>query len=245
MRQTIFDGAGCIHPIRRPGVLLLGLNYLWRNDMRRSYVLFGLFVMMFLAADTPQDNWLNLESTPRGKLPPGWVAAKTGEGSGSVWQVVTDSTAPGGKTLGQTSADGPKALFNLCVAEKANYADVDLSVSFRAVAGKIDQGGGLVWRYKDAKNYYVCRMNPLEDNLRLYKVVDGKRTQLATADVKAPMGIWHTLRVVQEGSRIRCYLNDKLELESKDETFKAPGKIGFWTKADAQTLFVGLKVKGK
>ena len=120
-----------------------------------------------------------------------------------------------------------------------------MRVSFKAVAGKIDQGGGLVWRYKDAKNYYISRMNPLENNFRLYKVVDGKRTQLATVDVKAPEGMWHTLRIVQEGNHIQCYLNDKLELEAKDETFKEPGKIGFWTKADAQTLFADLKVKGK
>ncbi len=213
--------------------------------MKKLYVLFGLCVMMFLAAADPQDNWLNLESAAAGKLPPGWIAAKTGEGPGSVWQVVEDSTAPGGKALAQTSADGPKALFNLCVAEKSNFLDVDLRVAFKAVAGKIDQGGGLVWRYKDAKNYYISRMNPLENNFRLYKVVDGKRTQLGSVDVKAPAGKWHTLRVVQEGSRIQCYLNDKLELESKDETFKEPGKIGFWTKADAQTYFAGLKVEGK
>ena len=88
-------------------------------------------------------------------------------------------------------------------------------------------------------------MNPLENNFRLYKVVDGKRTQLGSVDVKAPAGKWHTLRIVQEGNSIQCYLNDKLELESKDETFNQPGKIGFWTKADAQTHFADLKVKGK
>jgi hypothetical protein len=131
------------------------------------------------------------------------------------------------------------------VAEKANYLDVDLRVSFKAVAGKIDQGGGLVWRYKNAKNYYICRMNPLENNFRLYKVVDGKRTQLGSVDVNTPAGKWHTLRIVQEGNRIQCYLNDKMQLESKDETFNQPGKIGFWTKADAQTNFAGLKIKGK
>jgi undecaprenyl-diphosphatase len=192
-----------------------------------------------------QNNWLDLESVAAGKLPQGWIAAKTGEGPGSVWQVVEDSTAPGGKALAQISAEGPKQLFNLCVAEKANFSDVDLKVSFKAVAGKIDQGGGLVWRYKDAKNYYIARMNPLENNYRLYKVADGKRTQLGSVDVKTPAGKWHTLRIVQEGERIQCYLNDKLELEQKDETFKEPGKIGLWTKADAQTYFAGLKVKGK
>ena len=121
--------------------------------MIKMYVSLGLCVLIFLAADAPRDNLLNLQSAVAGKLPQGWIAAKTGEGPGSVWQVVEDSTAPGGKALAQTSADGPKALFNLCVAEKSNYLDVDLQVAFKAEAGKIDQGGGLVWRYKDANNY--------------------------------------------------------------------------------------------
>ena len=51
--------------------------------------------------------------------------------------------------------------------------------------------------YKDADNYYIARMNPLEDNYRVYKVVAGKRTQLGTVDIKIPSGEWHTLRVVQ------------------------------------------------
>jgi hypothetical protein len=213
--------------------------------MKRLYVFFGLCAFIFLAADAPQNNLLNLESTSVGKLPPGWIAAKTGEGPGSVWKVVEDTTAPGGKALAQTSADGPKPLFNLCVAEKSNFLDVDLQVSFKAVAGKIDQGGGPVWRYKDPKNYYIARMNPLENNYRLYKVVDGKRSQLGSVDVKAPAEKWHSLRIVQQGNRIQCYLNDKLEMDLKDETFQQPGKIGFWTKADAQTYFAGLKIKGK
>ena len=82
--------------------------------------------------------------------------------------------------LAQTAA-GPSSLFNLCIADKTSFADVDLSVAFKAVAGKKDQGGGLLWRCKDANNYYVVRHNPLEDNFRLYKVVDGKRIQLATS----------------------------------------------------------------
>jgi len=213
--------------------------------MKRSCIFFSLCVLMFLAADVPQDNWLNLETAQVGKLPQGWISAKTGEGPGSVWQVLEDSTAPGGKALAQTSAEGPRRLFNLCMAEKANFLDVDLRVAMKAVAGKIDQGGGLVWRYKDANNYYIARMNPLENNYRLYKVVDGKRTQLGSVDVKAPAGKWHALRIVQEGDRIQCYLNDKLEIDLKDKTFKEPGKIGFWTKADAQTYFAGLKVEKK
>jgi hypothetical protein len=180
-----------------------------------------------------------------GKLPTGWLAARTGEGDGSVWRVVADKSAPGGNTLAQTSADGPNPSFNLCVADDTNYTDVDLEVSLKAIAGKLDQGGGLVWRYRDANNYYVARVNPLEDNFRAYHVVDGKRTQLATADCTAAADQWHTVRVVQNGKHMQCYLNGKQLVDLEDETFKDAGKIGLWSKADAQTRFVGFKVKGE
>ena len=101
-----------------------------------------------------------------------------------------------------------------------------------------------MWRYKDAGNYYVARMNPLEDNYRVYKVVAGKRTQLGSVDVKVPAGQWHTLRVVQKADRIQCYLDGKSQLDVKDDTFPDAGKIGLWTKADAQTDFADLKAKG-
>ncbi len=184
---------------------------------------------------------LSLANVPIGQLPPGWVAAMTGEGPGSVWMVVEDATAPGGRALAQTSAAGPNKLFNLCVAKKTSFRDLDLSVSFRAVAGKLDQGGGLVWRYIDAKNYYVARMNPLEDNYRVYKVVAGKRTQLATASLKIDAAKWHILRVVHVGKHIECCLDGKRYLDTNDGTFLKAGKIGLWTKADAQTHFVSFR----
>jgi hypothetical protein len=182
-----------------------------------------------------------------GKLPAGWKAAKTGKGEGSVWKVVADKTAPSGKgyVLAQTAV-GPSSLFNLCVATDHDYTDVDVTVSFKAVEGKKDQGGGIVWRYQDADNYYIARMNPLEDNYRVYKVVAGKRIQMETKeDLKVPAGEWHTLRITMTGNQITCYLDGKKYLQAKDDTYTRAGKIGLWSKADAQTYFDNLKVSGK
>lgn len=185
----------------------------------------------------------DFEAAAVGKLPAGWTAAKTGKGEGSVWKIAEDKTAPKGpKVLFQT-AESPASLFNLCVADKSSFTGLDLSVSFKAVAGKKDQGGGPLWRYQDADNYYLCRMNPLEDNFRLYKVVAGKRIQLATADITAAEGKWHTIRVVHKGDTIRCYFEGKMLLEAKDDAIKSGGKIGVWTKADAQTYFDDIVVR--
>lgn len=214
-------------------------------NMRPTSLVLALTLGTASCAVAAEPFKMSLEEAKVGELPSGWVVAKTGRGPGSVWKVLEDPSAPGGKAIAQTSAEGPNSLFNLCVAENAKFDDVDLAVSFKAVAGRIDQGGGPVWRYKDADNYYVARMNPLEDNYRVYKVVRGKRLQLGSADVKAPAGQWHTLRIVHVANHIRCYLNGKVCLDVKDDTFKEPGKIGLWTKADAQTSFASLEAKEK
>jgi Domain of Unknown Function (DUF1080) len=182
-----------------------------------------------------------------GKVPAGWKADKTGKGEGSVWKVVTDNTTPSkkGYALAQTAA-GPSPLFSLCVAEDTRYKDVEVSVAFKAVQGKIDQGGGIVWRYQDANNYYIARVNPLEDNYRVYKVIAGKRVQLETKEeLNVSAGEWHTLKIKMTGDQIECYLDNKKELEAKDATIQEAGKVGLWTKADAQTHFVEFKVSGK
>src|SRR5881397_3983174 len=68
-------------------------------------------------------------------------------------------TAPSKKgfVLAQTTAN-VKTVFNLCVAEKSSFRDAEISVAFKAVKGDEDQGGGIVWRYQDANNYYIARM---------------------------------------------------------------------------------------
>ncbi len=180
-----------------------------------------------------------------GKVPAGWKATQTGKGAGSIWKVMADETAPSktGFALAQT-AESPNAVFNLCVAKETSFKDVEVSVAFKAVRGQKDQGGGIVWRYQDANNYYVARMNPLEDNYRLYKVVAGKRIQLDTKeDLKVPVGEWHMLKIKHVGDQIECYLDGKKILSFKDQTIDQAGQVGLWTKADAQTYFDSFTVQ--
>src|SRR5947207_541671 len=134
-----------------------------RRATVRILVLISLLLAALLATRSIAAESWNFESTAVGELPKGWTATKTGEGPGSVWKVQEDATAPAGpKVLTQTSAEGPSALFNLCLCNDAKFGDVDLKLSLKAVAGKIDQGGGAVWRCQDRNNYYITRLNPLE-----------------------------------------------------------------------------------
>src|SRR5436190_1868099 len=106
-------------------------------------------------ADNPEKTRWIFEEAKVGAIPDGWTAAKTGNGPGSVWKILEDVSAPAGaKVLAQTSSEGPNSLFNLCVADAPKFEDVDVSVALKPVSGKLDQGGGPVWRYLDENNYY-------------------------------------------------------------------------------------------
>lgn len=212
----------------------------------RTQIWTGLALLACATTSLAQDKTITFRQVSLGKMPPHWKATQTGKGEGSVWKVVEDKTSPSKKgfVLAQT-AEGPGPLFNICVLiDDSSYKDLEASVAFKANAGKIDQGGGIVWRYHDADNYYIARCNPLEDNFRVYKVVDGKRTQLGTKEeLKAPAGEWHTLKIKMVGDHIECFLNGKKHLDVKDGSFTTRGLVGLWTKADAQTSFDLFTVK--
>lgn len=169
---------------------------------------------------------------------PGRIAAGFTSEVG-VWSVADDG---GNRVLAQTARSERRA-FNIAMIDDTNYQDVDISVRVKAVAGEVDQGGGLIWRARDRENYYVARYNPLEDNYRLYKVEAGRRTQLDHADAPGDRQ-WHTLRITMSGREIVGYLDGKRALVAEDSTFRDAGRIGLWSKADAQSLFDDLTVAG-
>src|SRR5262245_1862922 len=156
--------------------------------------------------------------TPAGK----WIVRKDGEN----------------KVLVQADADKTKSRFALALVKDSSFKDVKLSVRAKPVSGEVDQAAGLIWRCKDADNYYVARSNILESNVRLYRVIKGVRTQISgKEEVKLKKGEWHTLAVEHKGSKIAVFLNGEKLLESVDATLADAGKIGLWTKADAVTCF--------
>jgi hypothetical protein len=153
------------------------------------------------------------------------------------WKVEADGTSPSKPNALAQNAKNSGSTFNLTLVSGVSYTDLDLSVKMKAIAGGEDQGGGLIWRAKDKGNYYVARFNPLEDNYRLYKVQNGRRSSpFQSANVTGDKN-WRTLRVTMQGDHIQCYLDGKKYLDVHDSTFKESGRIGLWTKADAQSHF--------
>ncbi len=188
----------------------------------------------------------NFDSDAVGKLPAKFHEALTGQGAKAQWVVKSDPTAPSQpNVLAQLSTDKTDYRFPLAIADEGSFKDLDISVKFKAIAGEVDRAAGLVWRLKDANNYYVVRANALENNYRLYHVVNGRRVQFAGANVKVASGEWHELRVECVGNKITCYYDGEKKIEATDDTFKDAGKVGLWTKADSVTYFDDLRVTAK
>lgn len=132
----------------------------------------------------------------------------------------------------------------VAILQDQRFDDLDVTVRFRPVSGNEDASGGVIFRAKDGRNYLVVRANALENNFRLYTMVNGRRSTIASARVTEPkLGEWHKIRVVAKGPKIQAYLDDSLLLDHEDKTFTG-GWVGLWTKADSVTEFADLEVTG-
>ena len=192
-----------------------------------------LLLLMTLTSVMAKAQPVNFDNTKPGEAPVGWTVTRTGQGEPK-WTVVADNSAPSKpNALRQNGeADYPVAFKN-----DTNLKDGFVEVKFKLVSGKEDQAGGVVWRVKDPDNYYIARANALEDNIRIYHFVKGKRTQFKGVSTKVAPGQWHTLRVNFSGNRFTVLFNGKELFTAEDDTFKDAGKVGVWTKADSVTLF--------
>jgi len=162
---------------------------------------------------------------------------RTGEGEAGQWAVIADPTAADGSAIAQVSKDRTDYRFPLAVYKPYSGKDVEVSVRFKPVAGAVDQSGGIAVRLSTPDDYYVARANALEDNVRFYRVIKGKREQLASANAKVEPNQWHTLALTAEGDRFTVSFDGKALLSAEDETFEDSGNVALWTKADSVTYF--------
>jgi hypothetical protein len=171
----------------------------------------------------------------------------TNRGRAPRWEILRDGSAPTQPyVLAQVSDDPTGDRFPLAILDNMSLRDGDVSVRIKPVAGREDQGGGLVWRYRDANNYYLARANALEESVALYKVENGRRLLLAPG-VKhdIPSNGWSILKVSVRGNRFQVYLDHRRILQGWDNTFATAGKVGLWTVADSVTYFDDFRVYPK
>jgi hypothetical protein len=198
-----------------------------------------------LSAEERSATVFNFDSEQADQVPQGFEFGRTGGGAPGKWLVKAESDAPSAPSvLAQIDTDRTDYRFPVAFIGPA-LKDLRLSVKCKPVAGRVDQACGLVFRLSDADNYYITRANALEDNVRLYHVVKGKRIQFAGWNGKVKSGVWHELAVDAQGDHFQVFFDNNKVIDAHDVTFSAAGKFGLWTKADSVTYFDDLTATPK
>lgn len=208
---------------------------------KMSVALLGAAALVLMAEGSAMAETVNFDDAATGAAPDGWTLTMTGRGQPK-WTIEAEPTAPSKPNVLKQSG---QATFPLALKNGTRIQDGFIEVRFKAIAGSEDRAAGLVWRAKDANNYYVVRANALEDNVVLYKTIKGVRSALDIlgrkggygVKVSVPSGQWHTLRCEFAGTRFKVTYDGKPMFEVEDASIRDAGMIGLWTKADSVTVF--------
>jgi predicted peroxiredoxin len=184
---------------------------------------------------------INFDDAKAGGAPAGWTATRTGSGNAK-WTIEKDDTAPSQPNVLKQSGE---ATYPVCLKDGTSLKDGFVEVKFKPVSGKEDQAGGVIWRAKDADNYYLARANALEDNVTIYATIKGSRMAFKNVNHKVEPGAWHTLRVEFQGNHFTVAFDGEKVIEATDDSFSEAGQVGVWTKADSVTLFDDFSCGGK
>ncbi len=179
----------------------------------------------------------NFDTGNAGASPEQWQIGITGEGNYQ-WQLEQESSAPSGGFVFALKGEGDYAW---AVKKETQISNGFVATKFKAISGDIDQAAGLIWRWKDANNYYVARANALEDNISIYYVEDGVRNTLFYEDlpVDTPINqnVWRDLRVDFKDDSFKVSFEGKVIFTIKDKRIEGAGAVGLWIKQDSETLF--------
>jgi len=211
------------------------------NIAIRATILTGTLIFCMMEASIAMADQASFADDTVGTSPKGWTATMTGKGNPK-WAVEDDPTA---RSKTRVVKQLGTATYPLLLKDGTRLKDGFVEIWFRAISGSEDRAAGIVWRARDANNYYVVRANALEDNVVAYKTVNGTRSALDIVgrkggygvNVPVPSGEWHALRVEFAGSHFKVIFNGKPAFEVEDGTFSEAGQIGLWTKADSVTAF--------
>ncbi|HLK47978.1 MAG TPA: hypothetical protein VKT49_07580 [Bryobacteraceae bacterium] len=197
----------------------------------------------------------NFDHASVGKTPPEWTVPSV-NGTPPRWEIRKDPSAPTSPyVLAQVPTNARQDEFSLAILNSMSLRDGDISVRLKPVSGHEDQGGGLVFRYRDPRNYYLVRADAHDGEITVYKMENGRCSPIRPRGVanSSPFAIkhniqpntWNILKVSVRGSRFQVYVNHRRLLQADDTSFSGPGKVGLVTVADSVTYFDDFRVNAK
>jgi hypothetical protein len=153
------------------------------------------------------------------------------------WRVQADGV------LTQLSEGSTVYRFPVAIYQPTVAADIDVSIRFRTISGKVDRAAGIALRVLDPDSYYVLRANTLENNVNFYKVIRRSRREIKGASAEVRSSFWHSVGLKVEGDRFTASFDGATLFSVTDRTFSAAGRTTLWTKADSVTWFDSIEIK--
>lgn len=220
------------------------MNFRTLNGLCASVVVVALLTTGCATSDTAAATNAvvrDFRADVRGRMADHFTPGESdGNGTPAAWQVEDDVTAPVAPGVFVVRTANLEKTYNFATFDGFLARNVEIAVHLKALSGADDQGGGLVWRFQDSKNYYLTRWNPLEKNIRLYVVKDGIRSKFGDCEIDVTPG-WHQLSISMQGETIAVSFDGKVVIQGSNSAIAGAGKVGLWTKADATTAFDGFK----
>jgi hypothetical protein len=166
--------------------------------------------------------------------------AVSGGGRPGEWSVIDNDA---GRGLAQIDTEPADNRLRFATYRPFSARDVHASTRFMTIAGKIDRAAGIFVRFRSADDYYAVRADALENNVKLYRAVAGKREMIGSMEINVSGQAWHTLGIAAREDRLTVFFDDRELFVATDRRFPGPpGKVGLWTQADSMTLFESLKI---
>lgn len=154
------------------------------------------------------------------------------------WIEQPEAEARAGVALTEATRLPVADRYPICIFAAPLARDLDVTLRFRPIGGRMDRAGGIAVRVRDPNTYYVARANAAESNLRLYHVTGGRRVQFAGREgVRIEPGAWHILRLRLEGDRFMVWFDGTPMFEARDARIAGPGRVALWSISDSHTLF--------
>jgi hypothetical protein len=212
--------------------------------IRKLTLLITLFsgVALMPTSAPAQATLVDIPRMPVGASPLGFNFARTGAGATGQWIVVEDPTAERGKAIAQVSQDRTDYRFPLAIYQPLSARDVEVTLRFKPVAGRADQAGGIAVRVTSPDDYYLVRANALENNVRFYRVLKGRREQVGGIDIPVPGGFWHMLGLRAEADRFTVSYDGRVVFSAPADSYADTGHVALWTKADSVTYFDAISI---
>jgi hypothetical protein len=200
----------------------------------------GSSVAFPIAAETPHAVLHKVLASPlveEGSDPDGCTPAISGLGGPSLWQVRIERLLLDGKALVEASGQAEPNRFPLCIADGLAAKNAEVELAFVPHLGGTARTAGIVLRFADPQDFYLAEADAIAGSVRLLRVVNGERREIAEHAAVLIADKAQTLKIGIVDDSFRVSLDGEVLLEARDSAIATPGRFGVSSRADSQTSF--------